>query len=316
MPPFPGSVPIGASSGGSRLTISAILKQPTFVRAYLLRLADYLFVGEKLFRHVQDCPNGAVVYYTSTPLFNPQGSADLAEFEEVPAAIGALGTPSAAQARRKGLAIQVSEQMRTRNDVNALNVQLEQVRNTLVKDFDGKWMSLIDTNVATAAGQNGSTTSHVVASSSTWGSAATDVVRAAVAAAAKTITTEKRGFRPNVLVIDESTHWDLLGNPNIWQIYRGDAARENPQLATNDPYADKWRMLGMRVLITMDGNITAGDAYVLQSGVFGGISNERPLTATPWYPYRPKEEWRSDVTRVSAGFCDQPLALAKITGVR
>lgn len=313
MTTFPGSTPLGSSYDGGRLTVSAILRQPTFVQAYLLNIADQLFVGEKLFRHVQSCPGGVVVYHTSTPLFADDGSADLDEFEEIPATLGNLGTPQSAVSRRKGLAVQVSEQMRTRNDVNAVNIQLEQVRNTLVRDYDGRFMATMDAAVVSG---------HTSAAAAQWGGASTDTVRTDISVAAKSITGEKRGFRPDALLIDQTTAWELLGNPNIWQIYRGDVAGQNPQLTGSisnvgaPTLGSAGRMLGLNVWVTMDGNITAGDAYVMQTRVFGGISDERPLRAVPWYEYKPKEQWRSDVTRASASFVDQPLALAKITGVR
>lgn len=313
MPTFPGSTPLGSSYDGGRLTVSAILRQPTFVQAYLMALADELFVGEKLFRGVQNCPGGVVVYHTSTPLFVDGVASDLDEFEEIPSVVGSLGTPASALSRRKGLAVQVSEQMRSRNDVNAVNIQLEQVKNTLIRDYDGRFMSTMAAAVVP---------SHTSAAAATWGGATTDTVRKDISGAAKSITGEKRGFRPNALLIDQSTAWDLMGNPNIWQIYRGDAASQNPQLSGSltsvgtPTLGAAGRMLGLDVWVTMDGNITAGNAYVLQTKVFGGISDERPLRAVPWYEYKPKEQWRSDVTRASANFVDQPLALAAISGVR
>lgn len=306
--------PLGSSYDGGRLTVSAILRQPTFVQAYLLNIADQLFVGEKLFRHVQNCPSGVVVYHTSTPLFADDPSADLDEFEEIPATLGSLGTPASAQSRRKGLAVQVSEQMRTRNDVNAVNIQLEQVKNTLVRDYDSRFMATMDAAVVS---------SHTSAAAAAWGGATTDTVRKDVSVAASSITGEKRGFRPDAILIDQTTAWELLGNPNIWQIYRGNVADQSPQLTGHFGQvgaptggAPAGRLLGLNVWVTMDGNINAGDAYVMQTRVFGGISDERPLRAVPWYEYKPKEQWRSDVTRASASFVDQPLALAKITGVR
>lgn len=312
------SIPLGASTAGPRLTISAILKQPTFVQAYLLSIADYMFVADKLFRPVQDCPAGVVVYNESTPLFADSDAADLEEFEEIPTGVTGLGAPASVQARRKGLAVEVSYQMQTRNDINALNIQLEQVRNTLIRNFDGKFMSALDAAVVTAAGQGGGARgSHVVAAGAPWALSGNttypnDSVRTDLATAAATITTEQRGFRPDTLLIDESTYWDFMANQATWQIYRGDIAGQSPQILGQLP----GKILGFTPMVTMDGNIPAGSAYLLQRGMFGGISNERPLQATPWYLVRQKEVTRSDVTRSAAAFVDQPLAVAKITGVR
>jgi hypothetical protein len=307
-------VPLIASTGGSKLAVSAILKQPTFVQAYLLSLADYLFVSDQLYRPVQDCPSGSVVFYMSTPVFADVASSYLEEFTEIPTGVTSLGAPATATARRRGLAVVVSYQMATRNDVNALNIQLEQVRNTLVKDYDGLFMTAMDAAVPTAASATtGAIATHVVASGALWatGTGTTDP-RVSIAQAAQTVVVENRGFSPNALLIDQSTYWDLLQNQNTWQIYQGNVADLNPELTGRLP----GRILGLQPYVTINGNIPSGDAYVMQTNVFGGISNERPLTATPWYQQREKEAWRSDVTRSAAAFIDQPLALAKITGVR
>jgi hypothetical protein len=307
-------VPLNASTGGTKLTVSAILKQPTFIQAYLLALADYMFVADKLFRPVQDCPGGSVVYYASTPVFADNNSSLLEEFEEIPAGVTSLGAPMTATARRSGLAVIVSYQMATRNDVNALNIQLEQVRNTLIKNFDATFMTAMDANVPTGVSTTtGATQTHVVASAADWavGTGTTDP-RVSIAQAAATIVTENRGFSPNALLFDQSTYWDLLQNQNTWQIYQGNIANLTPELTGRLPGS----ILGLTPYVTINGNIPSGDAYVMQTNVFGGISNERPLTATPWYQQREKEAWRADVTRSAASFIDQPLALAKITGVR
>jgi hypothetical protein len=297
-------VPLIASTGGTKLTVSAILKQPTFIQAYLLSLADYMFVADQLFRPVQDCPGGSVVFYASTPLFADTNSSLLEEFEEIPTGVTSLGQPTTATARRNGLAIEVSYQMESRNDINALNVQLEQVRNTLIQNFDAKFMTALDNAVVTAAGGiYGAEGSHVIAAGATWATAGstaspTTSIRSDIAGAASSIVIERRGFSPNVLLIDQSTYWNMLENQSIWQIYQGNVADQNPEILGKLP----GRILGLQPYVTLDGNIPSGDAYVLQSGVFGGISNERPLGATPWYQIRQKEVWRSDVTRSAAAF--------------
>jgi hypothetical protein len=157
----------------------------------------------------------------------------------------------------------------------------------------------------------------VIAAGAAWATSGgtgspTASIRTDIAAAASSIVIERRGFSPNTLLIDQSTYWNMLENQLVWQIYQGNIADQNPEILGRLP----GRILGLQVYVTLDGNIPAGDAYVLQAGVFGGISNERPLGATPWYQIRQKEVWRSDVTRSAAAFVDQPLALARISGVR
>lgn len=308
------NTPLVASSGGAKLTISAILKDPTFVQAYLLSIDNYLFVADKLFRTVQDCPSGAVVYYQSTPVFADTNPVAIAEFAEIPIGITGLGIPLTAITQRLALGVVVSEQMRTRNNVDALNIQLRQVRNTLVRGWDQIFMAVLQANMITSANYvaGGWQASHQVAAGSTWGNASSFTARTDIAAVEAVIANEERGFVPDTLLIDQTTYFNMLGNPAAWTIYVGNVANLNPQLLGKLPV----QIMGLDTYVTINGNIPTGSAYVMQRGIFGGISNERPLQATPWYYHHPEESWRSDTSRVAAAFVDQPAAVTQITGVR
>jgi hypothetical protein len=308
------NTPLVASSGGAKLTISAILKDPTFIEAYLLSIDNYLFVADKLFRTVQDCPSGTVIYYASTPVFADNNAPVVAEFIEIPTAMTGLGVPSTAISQRLALAVLVSEQMRTRNNVDALNIQLRQVRNTLVRGWDQIFMANLQASIITSAtfAAGGWQASHQVAAGSTWGNASDFTARTDIASSEAVIANEERGFMPDFLLIDQTTYFNMLGNPAAWQIYLGNIANLNPQFIGKLPMA----IMGLDTYVTINGNIPVGSAYVGQRGIFGGISNERPLRATPWYEHRPEETWRSDVSRVATSFVDQPAILVQITGVR
>jgi hypothetical protein len=243
-----------------------------------------------------------LVYYASTPLFATDDDApELAEYEEIPAINGQAGTPKSALSRRRGFGVQVSEQDRTRNHIDTLNTQLTQVRNVLTRTFDGKHMQALD---------DATPNSHGVAAASTWDNSST--VRKELAAAGKSIVGEKMGFTPDTVLVDQTTAWNLVGNDNVWKVFVGNVAGQNPQISGTIPS----RLFGLRLRVTADGNIPAGSAYVMQQGIFGGIANERPLQTTGWYRIRQNETWRDDITRSSAAFCDQPKATAEIAGVR
>lgn len=299
---MPDTMQVVSASGGSRIAISDILQQPTFVRAYLLDIADYMFTGDQLFRAAGACPSGAVVYRASTPLFaDVFEDSDYEEFEEVPTAITSLGTPKAAAAQERILGVEISDRMRRRNDVDALNVQLTQVQNTLTQIFDKKAMSALDANVDSG---------HVVNATTTWDTSTT--IRTDLAAAGKKITAEKLGFTPDTILISQSLGWDLLGNPDVWKVFQGNVAGDSPSISGNLP-AKLWNL---NIVTTLDQNLPDPTAaYVMQRGIFGGHCDEYPLSATPWYRQEERKCQRSDVGRSTAYFVDQPLALAKIEGV-
>lgn len=298
---MPDTMQVVSASGGARVAISDILAQPTFVRAYLLDISDYMFTGDQLFRDAGSCPSGAVIYRASTPLFaDTFENSDYQEFEEVPTAITALGIPKTSQAQERILGVEVSDRMKRRNDVDALNVQLTQVQNTLTQIFDGKAMAAIDANVDASLIFNAAT--H-------WDTSTT--IRTDLAAAGKGITGKKLGFNPDTILMSQSLHWELLGNPDVWKVYQGNIAGDSPAVTGVMPQ----KLWNMNVVVTLDQNLVDPTAaYVMQRGIFGGKCDEYPLSSTPWYRQEERKCQRSDVGRSTAYFIDQPLAIAKIEG--
>lgn len=299
---MPDTMQVVSSTDGGRLAISDVLKQPTFVPAYLQDISEYMFIGDTIYRDAGSCPSGSVVYRASTPLFaDTYEDSDYQEFEEVPTAITSLGTPNVALAKERILGVEVSDRMKRRNDIDALNVQLTQLTNTLTSIFDGTALAAIDANVPS---------SHVIAAAATWDGSTG--VRTDLAGAGKSITAERLGFDPDMIVIGQSLGWDLLGNPDVWKVFQGNVAGDSPSISGNLP-SNLWKL---KIAVTLDQNLPDPTAaYVLQRGIFGGKCDEYPLSATPWYRQEQRKVNRSDVGRSTAYFVDQPKALAKITGV-
>lgn len=300
---------------GPRLTVSMLLKSPTLIPKRILNMMDQMFLVDSVLRKGSDAPSGAVVYFQSTPLFSNDDPAILDEFGEIPTTNGSLGIPLVARTVRRALGLRVSKTMVDRNNVDGVNTQIVQIRNTMVRAWEDAFFSAL---VANASVQ-------VLVTDTSWGDPDSHirqdvnggkylVKNAAADAAGK----QKFGYVADTLIISTETETDFLDSDEVSKPYVGNIASENLQYTGTLPN----KFLGLDVLVSWRLSAYAPScAVVLQRMVVGGISDERPLQATPMYGEGngpnggPTESWRTDTTRQSAIFVDQPLSCVFIAGV-
>lgn len=288
-----------ATTDSPTLTVAQMLADPLYIPMLILDDIDQLFVAEKILRQAGTPTGGSVVYYESTPLFANGSSEYVEEFSDIPLASNSLGTPKAQRVRKRGLGVAVSQEMKDRNRVDLVNIQISQVRETLILDFDTAFIN--------ALLGNGSV--NTFAASTTW--ATSTHIRKDVLAARKLILDAKRGFKPDTLVMNPTDANNILSSTEITSIYTGNVANQNPLLSGD---YNVFPFVGANVLQTYA--VAAGTAILLQSKKVGGYADERPLQATPTYLWkREAEVWRSDVIRSTAVFADQPLSATVITGI-
>jgi hypothetical protein len=298
------------SGQGPRLTVNSMIADPLMIRARLLQMADQQFIMEALLRPVPSTPSGAIVFSESTPLFASDDATDVAEGGEIPLGVGQDGLPRVAHTTKTGLGIEITREMRDRNRTDLVNLRLDQVRNTLVRNWERKLFAAF----------SGLTPAVTINAANPWASSTT--IRNDIGGAVKGITTavtpnsdpnnnqDYIGFVPDTLVIPFASQYDIMLNTSFTSLYLGgDIAERNPQ------YTFQLERNVMNLQVLMSRFLPAGTAYVLQSKVCGGWSDERPLGVTPLYPDQPREVWRADVVRRTGIFIDQPLSVAKIVGI-
>lgn len=292
-------VRVVANNDGPQLTVNEMMKDPLFIPALILTDIAQLFVAEDILRPAGGGTGnaGTVVYYESTPLYSDTASEYVEEYGEIPVASGSRGIPHVARARRKGLGVVVSQDMRDDNDIDALNVQIQQVRNTFVRDFDSIFMNGLLTNASI----------HTRAVGTAW--ATSTHIRRDVLSGVKDVTDEKRGDVPDTLVINPSSRIDLMASGEIQQVYVGNVADQNPMISGKLSF----QFAGLDVWQSYQ--VPTGQAFITQRKKVGGYFDARPLGATPMYQHNPTETWRTDVTRRSALFIDQPLTSTTLTGI-
>lgn len=304
-----------SAQDGPRLTVSMMLKSPTLIPKRILQVQDQSYLVDAVLRKASDAPSGAVIYFQSTPLFSNDDPQVLDEFGEIPTTNGSLGTPLVARVVRRALGLRVSKTMVDRNNVDAVNTQIVQIRNTMVRAWEDAFFSAL---VANASVQ-------VITTDTSWQSASSHIRRDVNAAkyviknaAADAAGKQKFGFIADTLVISTETETDFLDSSEVSLPYVGNIADENLLYTGKLPN----KFLGLDVLVSWRLTVYAPSAaLVLQRNIVGGISDERPLSATPMYGEGngpnggPTESWRTDTTRASAIFIDQPFAACFIAGV-
>ena len=287
-----------ATTDSPTLTVAQMLADTLYIPALILDELDQLFVADKILRAAGTPTGGSVVYFESTPLFSSTSSEYVEEYGEIPLATNQLGNPKSQRTRKRALGVAVSQEMKDRNQVDLVNTQIRQVRETIVYDFDSVFVNALVNNgsVNTFAASTGwSTSTHI---------------RKDVLAARKLILDAKRGFMPDTLVMNPTDANNIMTSSELTQTYVGNVADQNPLLTgrINFPF------VGVNVLQTYA--VSAGTAILLQAKKVGGYADERPLQATPLYLWKQAAEtWRSDVLRTTAMFVDQPLAATIITGI-
>lgn len=306
---------IVSTQDGPRLTVSMMLKSPTLIPKRILSMLDAKFLVDALLRNAEDAPSGSVLYFESTPLFANDNPTILDEFGEIPVTNGFLGTPKVSRVVRRAFGLRVSKTMVDRNNTDMVNVQVTQIRNTMIRAWEDAFFSAVIANAGV----------QVITTDQSWQSASSHIrqdvnsakflVRTAAADAAGQ---QRFGYQADTLVISDVTEADFLNSNEVSTPYVGNIADENLKYTGKLPN----KFLGLDVLVSwrMSAYFPSG-AIVCQRKVFGGISDERPLQATPMYGEGggpnggPTESFRTDTTRASAIFFDQPKAVVLIAGV-
>lgn len=300
--------PTVSAQDGPQLTVSDIVKSPLVIPQRLLDITDALFIADKLLRSAPTAEAGVVKYYETTPLYSLTKSKVVGEFGQIPVATNALGQLKVTQTAKRGLGVRISKEMVDRNRIDDVNLQIKQVSNTMVRDFDGLFMAL---SLAACAASG-----HTVAASTGWDSstAATrkDISQAKyqIASSVAPGTTDNfLGYKADTIVLNLADIANMEGNDDTWKAWVGNVADKSVAVTGELPLM----LFGLNVWGTY--NIPIGEALVCERQTLGFISDERPLQASPLRWLDDTEEFRSNMVRSSAMAIDQPLSMCTISGI-
>jgi hypothetical protein len=271
MPVQTGAVPVRSYLDGPRVTVDTFLRDP-------LRIQALIFYADR-------------------------DSGKRAEFAEVPVAITSAGTPNVSYVSERALSILISDEMRRRMNVDPINTQLLQVRNTLVKNWDDAFVEALKAAVTQ------------VVTGSDWASdtTTTSLIRKDILDAMRLIATASAdgqntsfGFKADTLVVSQARQFDLIRQEDFNKPFVGNIADENLLYTGKLPN----KILGLDVVVSRV--LDDETVLVMQRKVAGFIADELPLQTSELYRDEPRKVWRADVQRASAIGIDQPLAVAQI----
>jgi hypothetical protein len=311
--------PMVSSVSGPRITVDDYLKDPLRIPALILDIMANEFIIDSVLRNAGNNESGAVRYEQSTPLYADNDADIRAEFAEVPVVTTSVGMPAVAYSYERALAILVSDEMRRRRLVDPVNRQLAQVKNTMVKNWNQAFFTLLQQYITASqqytidASYQWDSTASLVGSASALPyiirSHISDAIWLVENAAVPTQPYNYFGFVPDTLIIDHTAKLALFKSQDFARPYIGDVASDSIQYTGLLPR----KIMNLDVLVSRA--CPAGKAFVLQRNRLGFISDEVPLTASPLYRDEPRKSWRSDVQRASAMGLDQPFAVCMINNV-
>lgn len=301
---------------GPRLTVSQLVKSPTLVPKRIIQMAGQGFMVDSLLRQGPPIPGGSLIFSESEPLYADEGPMNVEEFGEIPLTTTSTGEMRVAKSVKKALGFRISQESIDRNNFDKVQQDMLKLKNSFAKTYEDVFLTALMASLGTFA------------SSNTWVNTAASAAGAGIYADLAKVTynignadadtangtgEQKFHFQPDTIVLNDRVAALMLLNADIAKVLGvGDVAGRQP-LVTGDATEVFMKAFGLRVVKSW--RLSPDKAIVLQSKVVGGVSDERPLGATPLYEHRPTETWRTDVSRMSAIFIDQPKAGLVITGI-
>ncbi|AXH49404.1 major capsid protein [Streptomyces phage Crosby] len=304
---------------GPRLTVSQLVKSPTLVPKRIIQMTGQGFMVDQLLRQGPPIPGGSLIFSESEPLYADEGPMNVEEFGEIPLTTTSTGEMRVAKSVKKALGFRISQESIDRNNFDKVQQDMVKLKNSFAKTYEDVFLTALLAALPTLASSNTSD-GWVGTAASTAGqgiyadlSHAVYNIRNADADTSNGTGEQKFHFVPDTIVLNDMMATKLLLNPDIAKVLGvGDAATRNP-LITGDATEAFLKAFNLKLIRSW--RLSPDKAIILQSKVVGGVSDERPLGATPLYEHKPTETWRTDVTRMSAVFIDQPKAGLVLTGI-
>lgn len=301
-------------SDGARTTVSDLVGNPMLIPARIINALADTDVMPVLLRDAGRNTNGLVSWEQSTPLYLDRDLEQVAEFAEIPVAAGQVGTRRIAAAIKRALGVRVSREMRDENRIDAVNIQITQLVNTVQRTRMRTLRALVqDPAVPTFPA--------AAAWDTATGRPRRDIARAMeIIASAKPAVTgaeddDTFSFVADTTVLPASLTPVLMDNDEFLKVYKDGLSERDIR------YTGKLEKDIMGLLALQSRSWPSDRVLVLERKTVGFYSDTRPLESTGLYGEGngpnggPTETWRSDTSEKRVAGLDQPLAACWITGV-
>jgi hypothetical protein len=299
MPTF--EYPLAAPTvSGNNITVDLMLNQPTRINRYLSDLTLRGYWADKVFSPGGGVSGGAILYtqLTQNELF-VSSTRDVQNVEpgaEFPLVTFDRPTPLTKQVEKFGGKFFVTDEARDRNDPMMLQQGAQRLANTINRRIHTNAVNEIDAQITALGGSAQTATGNDWSAVVTTGSSATNAPGWPAA-----------DFSKVQLLADQK---ELGVQFDTWIL--------NPVNANEFKiaYGNEWRSVlddsGISFVVT--NRVTAGTAYVIESGQVGQMRLEKPLSTETWREQGTQRTWvQSDVRPVFV--ITNPYGIAKVTGL-
>lgn len=304
-------MPTTGAFSGEPITVDSLIKDPTYIRERILEDLDGAFLEDALFRQAEP-NNGVVAYAEAVAPFLADDAEAVAEFAEIPVSTMEFGAVKSIIGHKTALAVDVSLEERRFNKIDKVNLKVSALKNTMARS---------GVNSALKAFEAAEVPTLAVGAA--WDSPDANPLKD-IRAGKRLISQAKAdgdrdalmGYKPNTLVIAESTLEAALDHDATQKFFIGNAALENPIFKGITP-----KILSDLRVVTSSW-LKDDDVYLLEAGTVGFRSDAIPLTVSDLYAPNGEntyggstQSWRVDAFRHRVIAVDNPKAAVKLTGV-
>jgi hypothetical protein len=304
---------IASQSDGPKITVAAMTKDPTIIPRRILSKLENQFLADDLLRKLPPTSSGAYIYEESTPLFAEGDAPVVNEFGEIPLISGRVGARRVAVTIKRALGMRISIEMKNRNNIDKVNTQITQIKNTFVRTWETAFVSALLNHPDI----------HSIPTTAAWDAVGAaireDLVEATAAIENSSLDPVNApyedffGFSPNTLIVGRNGRDALMLSDDFNKAYVDNKADESV-LYTGKLPGRFFNVDAIMVSREMD-RLAPDAALLLERKTCGGIGDERPLRSTPMREDPDRESWRSNTVRQSAVLIDQPKCVCKITNI-
>lgn len=303
-------VRVVTSQASQPVTVNKLIQDPLLLPERIIRVLEGQFAMDRVLRDAGRVTGGAIMFRKATGLFAEQSSEIVAPGAEIPLATRQRGDLDSAPVAKRGLAVEIDREMRLRNAMGEVDAQITTVRNTIVRDIDGAFVTTLRSNIPAG---------NVRVATAAW-ALGTATIRKDINAVRLAIQLyQAAGTSQGYSGYNGGTHM-LLSPVSATELTNSDEASKmifGTTAPTNDFITQglgEWpiNMLGLRPFITP--GVADNEVIVVERETVGAYGDEIPLESTELYEIKPRQVYRSDTVRSTVGVIDNPGASGRITG--
>ena len=282
---------------GRRLTVDVALKQPTFIRARIAKLADDVILLPRFFHTLGSQVTGGGMLYNvlqASDFFTSDVEKRNVR-SEYKVVEGVDPDPQLALLEDWGGKFQVGQEDIVRNNVSYLDQQTTQLANTITRKLDVRAMAVVTAAVTGAnvvPGNDWSTLVTVGPLDDLTPSA--ELPTADLSAAQLASDLQELGVKHDLLVV----------HPNEAHSLR---------VAYGDKLDAMLKSAGIKSMFA-NARVAAGTGWAVEAGMVGTVGFEFPLTVDVWED-KATRSWWVQAYVVPAFAVDRPFAAKKLTGL-